>query len=292
MAKRSKSGRILIRVGADAVKRENKLRQIAEANAAKAAAKDAQKAATALRRSLRRASITATQVLRALERDRQTQARRAAAAREKARNRSGKRKPKRPYHPRSSRATEKYNSYARRRERSKQLRATRSSPNTFTCNGYTIRVTEGSNPVALSCTCPDFTQTEGKVNWIGSSAGPFNPCKHMMAVEPDGQFRVRYSFTETQRDGCGGAVKRITYREILTTDTFTGPIRSIAGDTTTCAYWDSSLTNLLSSVRIVDGNFVSQTAQGTEVLQNVIFNNGSSATGFLSNFAIVAKIPV
>lgn len=193
-------------------------------------------------------------------------------------------------HPKGPNATAKYTSYVRRLERSRKLPKQRISSKLWIVNGRSVTC---QNDVPISCNCPDFTQIDGGRNWQGSAAGPFNPCKHMMAVEPpSGEFRVRYSFTETQRSGCGGAVIRITYREILTTNTFTGPIRSITGNTTTCSYWDSSLFNLLSSVRILDGNFVSQTAQGTEVLQNVIFNNGSSTTGFLSNFAIVEKIPV
>lgn len=55
------------------------------------------------------------------------------------------------------------------------------------------------NPSGFSCTCPDFTQQEREGqhwldpslqqgdgvtrNWAGSSAGPFNPCKHIMAAK-------------------------------------------------------------------------------------------------------------
>jgi hypothetical protein len=55
------------------------------------------------------------------------------------------------------------------------------------------------NPSGFTCTCPDFTQQEKDGqhwldeslqesngvtrSWAGSAAGPFNPCKHIMAVK-------------------------------------------------------------------------------------------------------------
>ena len=55
------------------------------------------------------------------------------------------------------------------------------------------------NPSGFTCTCPDFTQQEKEGqhwldeslqesnrvtrSWAGSEAGPFNPCKHIMAVK-------------------------------------------------------------------------------------------------------------
>jgi len=58
------------------------------------------------------------------------------------------------------------------------LKASFIDETTWTVNGYIIKV---SGDKAISCTCPDFTQIEGGRNWKGSNAGPFNPCKHMMA---------------------------------------------------------------------------------------------------------------
>lgn len=58
-------------------------------------------------------------------------------------------------------------------------------------NGDSFLVTSGTDPwisyeVPLdysSCTCPDFTQEKDDKSWVGSAAGPFNPCKHIMAVK-------------------------------------------------------------------------------------------------------------
>lgn len=197
MARRSKDNRILVRIGEDSRKRLARNAALEKAASDRAIRKEAKKAATRLRRSQREIAKRAMQLARRLARERARDARRAAKragnnkpteeynrqreenARKKREENARKKRKKRPFHPRGPYATEKYTSYARRKERSKRLTATQSSPNTFTCNGYTIRVTKG---VALSCTCPDFTQVEGSRNWQGSAAGPFNPCKHMMAV--------------------------------------------------------------------------------------------------------------
>ena len=192
MAKRSKSGKILIYIGEDSRKHMRRVAALEKAASDRANRKAAREAASIQRKAFRKVGGATMQMARKAARDRATLAKREARRRgnnkpteeynrQREENARKKRK-KRPFHPRGPYATEKYTSYARREERSKRLRATRSSPNTFTCNGYTIKVTIGSNPVPLSCTCPDFTQIGGGRNWSGSNAGPFNPCKHMMAV--------------------------------------------------------------------------------------------------------------
>ena len=192
MAKRSKSGKILIYIGEDSRKHMRRVAALEKVASDRANRKAAREAASIQRKAFRKVGGATMQMARKAARDRATLAKREARRRgnnkpteeynrQREENARKKRK-KRPFHPRGPYATEKYTSYARREERSKRLRATRSSPNTFTCNGYTIKVTIGSNPVPLSCTCPDFTQIGGGRNWSGSNAGPFNPCKHMMAV--------------------------------------------------------------------------------------------------------------
>jgi hypothetical protein len=84
----------------------------------------------------------------------------------------------------SAKAIAKYQDYAGRLRRSKRLikQIVKINDATFRIKGYIIRTdTAGNNP--YSCTCPDFSQfsTDSR-NWLGSKAGPFNPCKHMMAV--------------------------------------------------------------------------------------------------------------
>ena len=196
MAKRSKSGRILIYIGEDSRKHMRRVAALEKAASDRANRKAAREAASIKRKAFRKVGGATMQMARKAARDRATLAKREARRRgdnkpteeyNRQREENARNKPKRekPYHPMGPYATEKYTSYARREERSKRLRATRSSPNTFTCNGYTIKVTIGSNPVPLSCTCPDFTQIGGGRNWSGSNAGPFNPCKHMMAVQPN-----------------------------------------------------------------------------------------------------------
>ena len=190
---RTKDGRILVRIGADSRKRLARNAALEKAASDRAIRKEAKKAATRLRRSQREIAKRAMQLARRLARERARDAKRAAKRagnnkpteeynRQREENARKKRK-KRPFHPRGPYATERYTSYARRLERSRKLKASRTSPTTFTCNGYTIKVTAGSDPKPLSCTCPDFTQIEGSRNWLGSKAGPFNPCKHMLAVE-------------------------------------------------------------------------------------------------------------
>lgn len=84
----------------------------------------------------------------------------------------------------SAKAIAKYQDYGLRLRRSKRLRGqvVEIDAATYRIKGYIIRTdTAGNNP--YSCTCPDFSQfTNDDRNWLGSKAGPFNPCKHMMAV--------------------------------------------------------------------------------------------------------------
>jgi hypothetical protein len=84
----------------------------------------------------------------------------------------------------SPKAIAKYQDYAGRLRRSKRLikQIVEIDDATFRIKGYIIRTdTAGNNP--YSCTCPDFSQfsTDNR-DWLRSKAGPFNPCKHMMAV--------------------------------------------------------------------------------------------------------------
>jgi hypothetical protein len=84
-----------------------------------------------------------------------------------------------------AKAIAKYNDYAGRLRRSIRLRrqVVEIDANTFRVRKYIVRTdTNGENP--YSCTCPDFSQftSEESRDWFGSNAGPFNPCKHMMAV--------------------------------------------------------------------------------------------------------------
>ena len=185
MARRSKDGSIIINVGSDAQRHLDRVAKRERIASERAAKREAKKAATRERQALRQTGKRGAQMARDIQRQRDAAARRKAA-REARKNwrpdPNRKKRKKRPFHPRGPNATEKYTSYARRLERSRKLTASRTSPTTFTCNGYTIKVTAGSNPKPLSCTCPDFTQIEGSRNWLGSKAGPFNPCKHMMAV--------------------------------------------------------------------------------------------------------------
>ena len=85
----------------------------------------------------------------------------------------------------SPKAIAKYNDYAGRLRRSKRLikQIVQIDANTFRIRRHIIKTdTAGNNP--YSCTCPDFSQfsSEESRDWLGSAAGPFNPCKHMMAV--------------------------------------------------------------------------------------------------------------
>lgn len=84
----------------------------------------------------------------------------------------------------SPKAIAKYQDYAGRLRRSKRLikQIVKIDDATYRIKGYIIKTdTAGNNP--YSCTCPDFSQFSIDArNWLGSKAGPFNPCKHMMAV--------------------------------------------------------------------------------------------------------------
>jgi hypothetical protein len=183
VARRSKDNRILVRIGEDSRKR---LARNAAASD-RAIRRAAKKAATRLRRSQREIVKRATQLARRLARERARDARREAKRREKEQRRRDDRdngdrpKRKRPFHPKGPYATEEYTSYARRLERSKSLRPNQIDETHWSVNGWVV--TGNKSGVATSCNCPDFTQIDLKKNWIGSSAGPFNPCKHMLAIK-------------------------------------------------------------------------------------------------------------
>ena len=190
---RTKDGRILVRIGADSRKRLARNAAREKSASDRAIRKEAKKAATRLRRSQREIAKRAMQLARRLARERARDARRAAKRagnnkpteeynRQREENASKKRK-KRPFHPRGPYATEKYTSYARRLERSGKLTANVINETTASVGRWIIKTTTGGIP--LSCNCPDFTQIDGSRSWKGSSAGPFNPCKHMIAVQKD-----------------------------------------------------------------------------------------------------------
>lgn len=84
----------------------------------------------------------------------------------------------------SPEAIAKYQDYAGRLRRSIRLRrqVVQIDAATFRVRRHIVKTdTAGNNP--YSCTCPDFSQfSDDARNWLGSKAGPFNPCKHMMAV--------------------------------------------------------------------------------------------------------------
>jgi hypothetical protein len=84
----------------------------------------------------------------------------------------------------SPKAIAKYNDYAGRLRRSKRLikQIVEIDANTFRIKKHIVKTsTDGLTP--YSCTCPDFSQfSDDARTWLGSKAGPFNPCKHMMAV--------------------------------------------------------------------------------------------------------------
>lgn len=193
MARRSKDNRILVRIGEDSRKRLARNAAREKSASDRAIRKEAKKAATRLRRSQREIAKRAMQLARRLARERARDARRAAKRagnnkpteeynRQREENASKKRK-KRPFHPRGPYATEKYTSYARRRERSEKLTANVINETTASVGRWIIRTTTGGIP--LSCNCPDFTQIDGSRSWKGSNAGPFNPCKHMIVVQKD-----------------------------------------------------------------------------------------------------------
>lgn len=84
----------------------------------------------------------------------------------------------------SAKAIAKYQDYAGRLRRSKRLirQIVEIDANTFRIRRHIVKTsTDGLTP--YSCTCPDFSQfSDDARTWLGSKAGPFNPCKHMMAV--------------------------------------------------------------------------------------------------------------
>ena len=188
---RTKDGRILVRIGEDSRKRLARNAAREKSASDRAIRKEAKKAATRLRRSQREIAKRAMQLARRLARERARDARRAAKRagnnkpteeynRQREENARKKRK-KRPFHPRGPYATEKYTSYARRLERSGKLTANVINETTASVGRWIIKTNTGGIP--LSCNCPDFTQIDGSRSWKGSSAGPFNPCKHMIAVQ-------------------------------------------------------------------------------------------------------------
>ena len=188
MVKRNAKGKILVRIGADSRKRLARNAALEKAASDRVARREAKKESTRQRRALRESAKRAMQLARKLARDRATQARREAKRREREqrnanrgdRNNGDRPKRKRPFHPRGPYATEKYTSYARRYERSKKLTAKQISSTLYGVNGRLVITNADGTPI--SCNCPDFKQVDGARNWTGSAAGPFNPCKHMMAI--------------------------------------------------------------------------------------------------------------
>ena len=178
MARRSKDGSIIINVGSDAQRHLDRVAKRERVASERAAKREAKRTATRQRQALRQAGKRAAQMARAIQRQRDTAARRKAAREARKNWRPDPNRKKRSVHPKGAFATEKYNSYARRQERAASLKASFIDETTWTVNGYIIKV---SGDKAISCSCPDFTQIEGGRNWKGSNAGPFNPCKHMMA---------------------------------------------------------------------------------------------------------------
>ncbi len=111
----------------------------------------------------------------------------------------------------SAKAIAKYQDYGLRLRRSKRLQGqvVKIDDATYRIKGYIIRTsTDGLTP--YSCTCPDFSQfSNDDRNWLGSKAGPFNPCKHMMAVRDRNRLRrgctdpaaINYDPTALEDDG-------------------------------------------------------------------------------------------
>ena len=91
-----------------------------------------------------------------------------------------------------AKAIAKYQDYAGRLKRSIRLRKQIVEIDTVTyrIKSYIIKTsTDGKTP--YSCTCPDFSQfSNDDRDWLGSKAGPFNPCKHMMAVRDKDKDKV------------------------------------------------------------------------------------------------------
>lgn len=180
MAKRSKDGSIVINVGTDAQKHLNRVAKREKIANEKAARREAKKAATRQRQALRQTGKRAAQMARTIQRERNTTARRKAAREARKNWRPDPNRKKRSVHPKGPFATENYNSYARRIERSKKYRPSRIKSDLWNVNGRRVITNPDSTPIR--CTCPDNTQIDGGRNWLGSNAGPFNPCKHMLAL--------------------------------------------------------------------------------------------------------------
>ena len=89
----------------------------------------------------------------------------------------------------SPQAIAKYNDYGRRLAKSKRLikRIVVIDAATYRIGKHLI-LTDTAGNIPYSCTCPDFSQfsSERGADWKSSKAGPFNPCKHMMAVRDRG----------------------------------------------------------------------------------------------------------
>lgn len=83
----------------------------------------------------------------------------------------------------SPKAIAKYQDKSGRLKRSKRLQKQIRQINQafYMIKGYAI-YTSTDTLTPYSCSCPDFSQLGDNRNWLGSKAGPFNPCKHMMAV--------------------------------------------------------------------------------------------------------------
>lgn len=232
MARRSKDGSIIINVGADAQRHLDRVAKRQRIASERAARREAKKAATRQRQALRQAGKRAAQMARAIQRQRDTAARRKAAREARKNWRRDPNRKKRSVHPKGPFATERYNSYARRYERSRSLKTFAISDTEYSVNGYTVKVIGGK---AISCNCPDFTQEEGERNWKGSNAGPFSPCKHMMAdrnpyyVEIRGTYLDNFGVFQT-----GGALAKIIARPFqkLTEDGEAGT--ALSGEK---AYW-------------------------------------------------------
>lgn len=179
----------MIYVGADSRKHMRRVAALEKVASDRANRKAAREAASIQKKAFRKVGGATMQMARKAARDRATLARREARRRgnnkpteeynrQREENATKKPKRKKPYHPMGPYATEKYTSYARRLERSKNLRASKINSTTYSVGRYTVKATVDGK--AISCNCPDFTQIDGSRNWLGSNAGPFNPCKHMM----------------------------------------------------------------------------------------------------------------
>jgi len=147
----------------------------------------------------------------------------------------------------------------------------------------------GCEPLRYACnngTC--YPRADGIYNTLAECNAALIP-PEFMGGQDNVLYRIRYSFIETQRDGCDGAVIRVTRREVLANSLYQGAITGITGNSTDCNFWDRNVDTLLSSIRIIHNNTQSG-GQGAITLQDVTVNISQSATGFLSNFRIVGII--